>query len=190
MSEGKAQVFRCGHFLRDRWWSLCGIENLPDCTTLMSRTSLTISGLVFLVAAISTVILAGILKLGASDVELAYIRHEGRPANIERFSWSEWRPNNGDARPVPTERSNRLPETLPEYRVGIARGWIFTFTTAEVRYPNGGVMYKVPAIGPGWGASIRWFWPSIVAVTGVLLLVISCFAPRNNATKTSLGKPA
>ena len=115
---------------------------------------------------------------GINDCEWRNISKTGLPSLPEQFSWSAWRPNDGSVYPCSPFQTEQIPATLPEFRVGLGKGFLFDFIFYQGRYSRDGAMREFPAIGPGWGARYHCLWACLSLALGVSLLFIARLARR------------
>jgi hypothetical protein len=147
----------------------------------MVRIALLSSGIALLVTG-CVLLFFGLLGQGIDDGEWRNISETGMPSGPERFSWSAWRPNDGSVYPFSYFQREPRPETLPEFRVGHAKGFLFDFIFYQGRFPHEGTVREFPAIGPDSGARYHWVWAFFVLVLGGCFLFIARLTTRTSLT--------
>lgn len=108
---------------------------------------------------------------GINDGEWGNIAKTGVPLCMEQLQWSSWQRNDGSVYPFPAFQAEHRPGTLPEFRIGRAKGFLFDFVFYQGRFTGDGITHDFPAIGPGWGAVYHWRWSRLVFVLGVCCVV-------------------
>ena len=144
----------------------------------MRRDYFIILGIVFLFVGCGLLFLAPALKIGINDAEWGRIAETGVASAPEKFSWSDWQPNDGSVTRFQSFRSAEEFGPITKYRIGHAHGFLFDFTAYEGQCALSNNILTVPAIGPHWGASYHRQWMLVAFVVGAILIISSIFLPR------------
>jgi hypothetical protein len=148
----------------------------------------------FLCVGIGGILACGLLlfvsaaRIGINDGEWGIISKTGLPSHPELLTWSAWRANDGSVQPFSHFRPLEQPKSLPEYRVGYDRSFLFDFTFYQGRYEHDGMTELFPAIRSGWGATYRPIWAILAFVLSMLSFVARwrfTAPPRSNNLNVS-----
>src|SRR4051812_40957197 len=71
---------------------------------------------------------------GINDGEWRNITETGLPSVPDQLTWSSWQPNNGTVYPFSTYQPEQRPDSLPEFRIGHAKGFLFDFIFYQGRF--------------------------------------------------------
>jgi len=103
------------------------------------------------------------LRFAVVDAEWSRIATTGTPSHPEKFTWSEWQPNDGSVNLMSSEVNFEILRNLPsgasqsvtEYRVGTAKGIFWDYKVCQGRYGHDDSAKILGAHRPDLGVEVH-----------------------------------
>ena len=103
------------------------------------------------------------LRIAVADAEWSRMANTGTPSHPEKFTWSEWRPNDGSVTLMPSEVNEKILLNLPsgasdlvtEYRVGTAKVFLWDYKVCQGRFGHEDSAKILGANRPGLGVEVH-----------------------------------